>query len=532
MTDPAARDVLRQVAMLWLADRLDPAGAGTRRRDRRGGGDSDETAKAPRTSRSTAAVRRQVTTGPPPPAGPAGWRLRSGWALALLGPAALAAVLLAPPVHLALPLMVQLFLAHVVLVALVGGIWPAVAAALVSSACLNWFFTPPRRTWIIHDQQDVAALALFVLVAVAVASVVHRNVRRTAQAMHAEQEAAHYGELATSLLASPAQLDLLLSRALQTFGARRAEVVREEEGERTVLASGEQADRALGVGPSVTHTEPIDARHQLILEGTPLTDTGRRLLRAYAATASAILTRAALQDSASAARALERDNLARTALLSAVSHDLRTPLASVKAAVSGLLDTTASFSPQDREDLLRTIDVSSDELDALIADLLDVSRLHEGSLVSRPTAFPLVEALPPVRWPERVEVSSNLREIMVVADRALLERVVANLVDNALAHAGPGARIQVAAVLADDRVRLLVRDDGRGVAAGARDMMFLPFQRRGDARSGHVGLGLAIARGLVEAMDGTVAASETPGGGLTMVVDLPAATSLAREGRR
>ncbi len=235
----------------------------------------------------------------------------------------------------------------------------------------------------------------------------------------------------------------------------------------------------------------------------------------------------ALQASHSTTRSLERDNTARTALLSAVSHDLRTPLASIKAAASGLLDPTVSFTDEDRRQLLETIDHASDELDLLIRDLLDVSRLHQGSLVTHPSTFRLTEALPPTPWPDRVQVSPTLSTVTVLADRGLLERVVANIVDNALAHGGPTATVTLSALAVDSRARLLIQDNGPGISINERQSVFLPFQRRSDAHSGHVGLGLAISRGLVQAMDGSITAALTPGGGLTMVLDLPAGSPRA-----
>jgi K+-sensing histidine kinase KdpD len=504
---------LRQVALLWLAEHLDSD------RPR-----SDQRREDP--------AAYTLSDGAPPPVAPhrlgyltsqpSGWRLGAGWVLAVLGPPLLTAALLAPPVHLDLQLIVPLFLALVVLVALLGGVWPALVTAALSSAGLNWFFTPPRRTWIIHDPQDVAAIAVFLLIALAVASVVHRNVQRTRQAVSAQREAAHYADLATSLLGSQAQLDLLLHRALVTFSSSRATVEqRSAKGTPHVLATAHSLELR-PEGALQTTRQAIDAEHDLVLEGRPLGASERRLLTAYAATASAILTRLALQASHSTARSLERDNTARTALLSAVSHDLRTPLASIKAASSGLLDTTVTFSDEDRRELLETIDRSSDELDLLIRDLLDVSRLHQGSLVVHPTTFRLTEALPSTPWPQRVTVSPSLSTVTVLADRGLLERVVANVVDNALDHAGPTSTVTLSAQAVDSRARLLIQDDGPGIATSERHSVFVPFQRRGDAHSGHVGLGLAISRGLVEAMDGSITAAESPGGGLTMVVDLPA----------
>lgn len=461
------------------------------------------------------------------PARLSGSRLRAGWLMAVLGPALLTALLLTPPVHLDLRLIVQLFLAYVVLVALVGGLWPAVVTAVLSSLAFNWFFTHPRRTWAIDEPQDAAAIFVFLVVAVAVASVVHLNVRRTEQAVHAQRDSLLFGELANSLLASPAQLDLLLSRAASTFGSEGAAVVRTGRDRRLdVVARCGHVDLPDDVDNGrVAGRERIDEEHELLLVGPVLSASNRRLLTAYAANASAILTRHALLASTTKADTLARDNRARTALLSAVSHDLRTPLAGIKAAASGLRDPSVQFSPADQQELMRTIEECSDELDGLISDLLDVSRLQAGALTAHPVPIELADALPDNGWPARVRVEPALARTTVLADRGLLERVVANLVDNALAHGGPDATVDVAAVPTQDRVRLIVRDDGPGVPQEDRAALFAPFQRHGDDRSGNLGLGLAVAHGLVEAMGGTLTARDTPGGGLTMVVDLAAVTA-------
>jgi len=219
----------------------------------------------------------------------------------------------------------------------------------------------------------------------------------------------------------------------------------------------------------------------------------------------------------------------RAALLAAVSHDLRAPLAAAKAAVSGLRSRDARLTADDREELLAAAEESLDLLARLAASLLDVSRLQAGALAVFPRPADLgeivadcLDALGPQARPVRADIPSALREVM--ADPAIMERVIANLVGNALRYSPAASPPLVTARDLGDRVQLCVVDHGTGIPEADRKRAFLPFQRLGDPgdRTG-VGLGLVVSRGLAEAMGGTVEPEETPGGGLTMVVSLPAA---------
>jgi two-component system sensor histidine kinase KdpD len=221
----------------------------------------------------------------------------------------------------------------------------------------------------------------------------------------------------------------------------------------------------------------------------------------------------------------------RTALLAAVSHDLRTPLASIKASVSSLRQTDVRWSPQDEADLLANIEENADRLDALVGNLLDMSRLQTGSLAPflRATA---VDEVAPIAL--RGLDSAELLDIVVPddlplvrADPGLLERVLANLFSNALRHSPPRTRPALRAREEGDRVVLEVVDFGEGVPDDLKERIFEPFLRL-DERSSGVGLGLAVAKGFAEAMGGTIVAVDTPGGGLTVRVTLPPATSGAR----
>jgi two-component system sensor histidine kinase KdpD len=222
----------------------------------------------------------------------------------------------------------------------------------------------------------------------------------------------------------------------------------------------------------------------------------------------------------------------RTALLAAVSHDLRTPLASIKASVSTLRQTDVTWTPDDEAALLATIDQSSDRLDALIGNLLDMSRLTAGSLEPflRPTA---VDEVAPVAL-RGIDAGGRMRLTvpddlpLVRTDPGLLERVLANLFANALAYSPVGSDPELRASQDGDRVLLDIVDHGRGVPDTLKQQMFEPFQRLdaragGPGMAGGIGLGLSVVKGFLDIMGGSVAPADTPGGGLTMRVRLPAA---------
>ncbi|MFD8014849.1 sensor histidine kinase, partial [Streptomyces sp. NPDC059762] len=227
------------------------------------------------------------------------------------------------------------------------------------------------------------------------------------------------------------------------------------------------------------------------------------------------------------ARKLAEGNKIRTSLLAAVSHDLRTPLAGIKASVSSLRSDDVEWSEEDRAELLEGIEAGADRLAHLVGNLLDMSRLETGTVtaVIRETDLDEVVPMALLGVPED-SVALDIPETlpMVAVDRGLLERAVANIVENAVKYSPPGAPVLVAASTAADRVELRVVDRGPGVPDEAKDRIFGAFQRYGDAPRGEgVGLGLAVARGFVESMGGTVVAEDTPGGGLTMTIGLPRA---------
>jgi two-component system sensor histidine kinase KdpD len=282
------------------------------------------------------------------------------------------------------------------------------------------------------------------------------------------------------------------------------------------------------VAGSLPAAARIDIRTDLTLLVTGQAESATpALLAGYAAQAASALDRERLRTQAAQAEALAEGNRMRTALLAAVSHDLRTPLASIKASVSSLRQTDVEWSEADQADLLATIEQNADRLDALIGNLLDMSRLHTGSLQPflRPTAIDEVApvAVGGLDDSLRLELTVPDGFPLVLADPGLLERVLANLFSNALRHSQGARPPELQAQLLDDTVLLEVVDHGPGVPDEQKERIFEPFTRVGDRYPG-VGLGLAVAKGFAEAMGGRIVAIDTPGGGLTVRVTLPMAS--------
>jgi two-component system sensor histidine kinase KdpD len=416
---------------------------------------------------------------------------------------------------------VVLFFLATIVVALVGGLGPALLAAFSGGALLNFFLTPPLYTLTIAARENVITLVAMVLAAVLVALVVDRAARRAQQAAAAQAEAALLASFSRTVLTRPQPLPRLLDKVREAFGMATVAVLERNDGRWTVSAcSGppdctrpEQADVDVAVEPDV----------HLVGRGRALPASNRRLLEAVAGQALLALRNQQIAEQAAEARRRADAVELRSALLSAVGHDLRTPLTSIKAAAGSLRDPDIRLSADDRRELAATIEESADRLTSLVNNLLDSSRIATGAVTPdlRPVGFDEVAvlALSGLDGIDRVRLEIDEQVPEVLADPGLLERVIANVVDNALRH-GRGSPVVLRASAYADRVELRVVDSGPGVRTGESDRLFAPFQRLGDRDHGGLGLGLSVARGFTEAMGGTLTAEDTPGGGLTAVISL------------
>jgi two-component system, OmpR family, sensor histidine kinase KdpD len=403
------------------------------------------------------------------------------------------------------------------------GFSAGLAAAIVGFLALNWFFTEPTGSFKIHRTDDVVALAVFAASAAFVGWTVQRlsTLRRTA--LQREAEAKVRLDLTNRLLTGADVDDALHSAAAALADLFAFEACTLTAGE--PLSAAEEPARAnVRVdGPGVT-----------LLARAPrqLTPADRELLEALVAGLAAGVDRLRLQEEVREARLVAEVGRQRAGFLSAVSHNLRTPLTAVKAAAGTLLASWSRIAPEERRELLETISDEAERLERLVRNTLELSRIRAGALDIEPERVDIadlvqhaVRRLRPIARAHRVRLDVDDDLPPVALDVTMAEQILLNLLENALRFAPPGSEILVGAhALSDgrDEVELRVADHGPGVPAEARDRIFEEFQSaetRPD-RTG-TGLGLAIVRALVVAHGGSVRYEDTPGGGATFVCTFP-----------
>ncbi len=447
--------------------------------------------------------------------------------LALAGVPALVAGLVALRTHLNLTSALLVTMALVVSVAALGGLRPGVVASVGAFLLTNWFLTPPLHTLHIGDTDNVIALVVFVAVTLAVSALVAHSARRSLEAEHARAEASALAASTAAIITSTDPMPGLVAQLRAQFGLEAVSLLqREGDGWRVAAASGEPVP----VAPEDGMAMPLDGSgdHALVLSGS-VSEDGAQVLRAFAHQMALGLEAQRLRARSATMDALAEANALQTALLQALAHDLRTPLASIKASVTGLLAGDVGFTVDERASLLDAINDSSDRLDRVIRNLLDMSRLETGATNPKlvpsaleDTVAAAVSTVPAHGHALVVEVSETLP--LVLTDSALLERALANLVSNAVAWSPACSPVRVVAALAGRSVQLRVVDHGPGIPSEARGRIFEPFQRLGDrSHDAGEGLGLAIAKGFVEVTGGTIDVSDTPGGGTTFTILLPIA---------
>jgi two-component system sensor histidine kinase KdpD len=468
---------------------------------------SEEAFVVPRTRRPRALPRR---------------RQALGWLLAAAGLPLLTLVLAQLRNQLELPSVMLLFLLLVATVAAVGGLWPGLAGAVGGFLLVNWFFINPHHTFTIAQAEDVLALFVFLAVGAIVSSFVALAAQRAAEGARARAEAE-----ALARLGGSSTVGALLEGLCRLLVLEGASVLgRSEGGWRIDSASGSRYPERPEAADSQIE---LDDEHMLALTGPPVRGEDRPVLDAFAREITASIHLGELEAEVKAAGTLSAASELRAAILSAVSHDLRTPIAAIKASVTSLLQQDVDWTPEARREFLATIDEETDRLNSLIGNLLDMSRLQAGGLEISATPVGLEEVLPAALRSlgadddsVHLEVSDSLPRVL--ADPGLLERALANLIQNAIRYSPPDTPTRVTAGSIDGLVDVRVTDRGSGVPPADRERLFLPFQRLGDSAQGEgVGLGLAVAKGFIEAMGGEIEVEDTPGGGLTFVVRLQAA---------
>jgi K+-sensing histidine kinase KdpD len=451
-------------------------------------------------------------------------RQLGGLALAVLVLPLLTLLLNSSSSSLSLEGDVLLYLLAVLVVAVVGGVLVAVVTAVAAALLINYFFVAPVHTFDIAHTDQALALIVFVAVAATVSGAVEVAARRARAAAQAREQAETLSTLAGADLDESETLRGILERARQTFDMESV-VLKARDRQTDEWHDVERA--GWGTELPLRFDVPVGRDVRLVGRGPALFAEDQQVLQAFAAAAETAYEGRRLSEQAREAVSLAAVDRQRTALLAAVGHDLRTPLAGIKAAATTLQQTDVEWSTEDRAELLTTIDQAVDRLDGIVGNLLDASRLEAGVLSVRSEAVALdqVVAAAMLTLPEgaagiQVDVPEDLP--LVRADPGLLERVLSNLIDNAMRHGG--GRVEIVATAGAESAKLAIVDHGPGVAPDRREALFRPFQRLDDRDAGGgVGLGLAVAKGFTEAMGGALIADGSSGGGLTMRLRLPLA---------
>jgi two-component system, OmpR family, sensor histidine kinase KdpD len=455
---------------------------------------------------------------PPSAGGLSRARRRLGFALSLVGLPALTAASVAVRDVVSLASLLLIYLLAVVVVAVVGGTVPAVLAAIASFLLANWFLTPPYYTFVVESADQAIELVVFVVIAVLVSVTVDVGARNRVRAERNRSEALLLSRLSATEVGG-STVDMLLEQIREIFGMTSVALVKQSDPKNLLASVGPEADDE----PSLV----VPTVHELAIltHGPELLGADFRLLEALAGTTARAYEEQRLSREAERAHQLAETDKVRSALLAAVSHDLRTPLSGIKLAASTLQQTDLTLPNAERAELLASIETAADRLTDLISSLLAMSRIQAGALSVHVSPVALDDVIPRAirnagKGSESITVNLPTGLPPVHADPVLLEGVISNLITNAL-HYSRHVEID-AATISSTSVDVEVVDHGPGVPETRWEEMFLPFQRLGDHTGEGVGLGLAIARGFVQAMGGTLTPHHTPGGGLTMTVRLPA----------
>jgi two-component system sensor histidine kinase KdpD len=460
-------------------------------------------------------VRVRVQASPLP------WRRRLwGWLLGAVVFASVTLLMLAQREEFALQNVLLVYLSIAAVVAWIGGIWPALTAALVGFVLGNYLFTPPLRTWTIANPADVFALIAFVFLAGLIGFLVGTAARRSSEAATAKAEA----ETLVGLIGAGGEgsAPKLIERLQVALDAHGVTLFDPGGGfPKPIVTAGDNppqtpdaADRTVVVG-GVT----------VAVAGGPLDAVDERILAATATELRAVIDRAEMANHVAEVGALEKANELRTALLRAVSHDLRSPLSAIQASVTSILQEDVQWPPEDQKEFLQTISEETERLNRVVSDLLDAGRLETGTVQvqKRPTGIEDVVSTVATAFRvqgHRLSMDTEVELPDVLTDPALLERIVENLVRNALDHSLPETPVRVTAGMVGDRIDLRIIDRGSGIDPDTRQMIFEPYRSLDDSHMAGVGLGLAVAKGLADALGHQITVDDTPGGGTTMILSV------------
>ena len=458
-------------------------------------------------------------------------RRQMAWVLGTVGIVALGAALSPLRSSLELPGALLCLLLGVIAVAAVGGIPPAAVAAVIATLAGDFFFTTPYYTLRMNRAAQIVDVLVFFVAAAIVSALIDRLARRGLQVARAQAEAEALARLAGgSVLAGVNALPDLVAELRRTFDLDGVAIVVPQPDGTWAVAAGagspvpDRPDQA-------PFSAELDDGAVLMLIGSNLSAEDTRLLGAFVAQLRQAQEHLRLEAEAANAAELAEANSLRGALLAAVSHDLRTPLASIKAAATSLLSSEVNWDPDQAEGFAKTINAESDRLTQLVSNLLDMSRLQVGAVpISAQTVSidDIVYRAVANLGAAAAGVVIDIAEVLppVSADPGLLERALANVIDNAVTWSPPDRAVRIEAGTSDDHVDIHIIDEGPGIPPDQRDQVFQPFQRLGDRAGGSpngLGLGLAVARGFTRAVGGELSFGDTPGGGATFTFSLPRA---------
>jgi two-component system sensor histidine kinase KdpD len=415
------------------------------------------------------------------------------------------------------------YLLAVVLIATIGGAWVAALAAGFGFLLLNYYFADPIHTFTIGNERDAVALVVFLVVAAIVSFLTERFARRSADATRARSEAETLASMTGVMLRDDDPLQPLVAVLVSSFDLRGAAILRAEN--HTWITEAASGPKPPASPDDATLARSLAHDIQLAVAGE-LTADDRRVLDSFAAQLELALNSRQLRQDAAHAAGLAKASELRATLLNAISHDLRTPLTTIKTTASSLQDPAVAVDPDVHDELLDVIVDEADRLNEMVANLVDLGRIEADVVTVRSLPVDVhdvvaaaIRATANGTSPLQIELPGELPA--VAGDAVLLERVVANLLANAFRYSPPGSAVVLRAYVSDGRVELHVIDDGPGIPAASRQRVFEPFQRLDGAPEDEgVGLGLAVARGFIEAMNGTLEVENTPGGGTTMIATL------------
>ena len=477
----------------------------------------------------------------------------AGYVVAVVGPIALAFVLVPFRDSLRSSTVGFAFVVIVVIAASLGRVGPGIVASIEGFLIFNFFFLPPFGTFVIERPEDVTALFVFLGLSILISILFARAAERADAAEAREAELRTLQELSRDLVVQgPGEetYRALLEHLVGEFGFDAGSLFVQEQGEGLVesMAVGAEAGTITPTwDPSSSGRAPerlplsVGRRNLglivLVGERPPLDAPESRVIRAVCDQLALVLERDRLLRTATEAEIFRQTDQIRRSMLAAVSHDLRSPLAAIKASVTDLLDPEVERPPGEQLEVLRTIDTETDRLDMLVANLLDMSRIEAGVLQAKPESVDLAEVVTKevdgaaVRWPGiHVDVAIDERHASASADPVFLDRVLSNLLDNAARASIEAGRMEVEVRVggrgSDGATVVRVVDHGHGVDPVAREQLFYPFYRlEGRTSKLGPGLGLAISKGFVDLMGGELWIEDTSGGGATFAFSLPGAGS-------